>query len=107
MEAKQRKDWQPVVVAESIGRSRRRSIGEFHKGRVMAQVVEHITEDGLRYRTVQVSRLVEIDEGLRTSRCIPLASFDDLCCVVQQLKKWRRDEKRRNRQSLLRRFLTL
>jgi hypothetical protein len=104
----ERRRWEPTVVADPrpSRRHRCRSVEGFRKGRVIAQVWDHETVDGVRYRTFTISRTMETDQGPRTSRDLSLGDIRDCRKALRTLKKWRRDDKRRNRRTLLRRLLS-
>ena len=99
-----RKRWDPVVVSEPRQKRRCQAIQDFRHGKIIAQIWDQVSVDGVRFRTFTISRYAETETGPRTSRDMSLDDLRHCRKALRSLKKWRRDEKRRHRREVLRRL---
>ena len=72
-------------------------------GRILAQWVENVSEDGVQYPTFTIDRWVETEDGLRKAEPHP-EDMRNYGKGWRFIKQWRRREKRECRRKGLRKW---
>lgn len=91
--------WQRTVA-------QKRQADQFVSGRVVGQIWDHVSEDGVRWRSLTLSRYVEDRRGYGTKPELLLREdLRDCKRVLKRARKWWLNERKRARRPLLRRLL--